>query len=65
MKTFRIVAICVVIAAVLALTGLGRRGFHWFPVFILWSGFLVGVALLADKMLTAVGNKTRWPDNSN
>ena len=45
MKTIRIVAICLVIAAVLALTGIGHRGFHWFPVFVVFAGFLIGIAL--------------------
>lgn len=65
MKTVRLVSICLVIAAVLAMTGIGHRGFHWFPTFIVFAGFLIGVALLADKALSAISEKFWRDKNSN
>jgi hypothetical protein len=59
MKTVRLISICLAIAAVLAMAGLGHRGYHWFPAFIMFSGFLIGVALLADKAFSAIIEKIR------
>ena len=63
MKPIRLILICLIIAAVLAMTGVGHRGFHWFPTFIVFSGFLIGIALLADKMVSAIYERIRRDEN--
>ena len=65
MKAVRLVSICLAIAAVLAMIGIGHRGYHWFPTFIVFAGFLIGVALLADKAFSAISEKFRRDRNSN
>jgi len=68
MKTVRLVLICMSISAVMALTGIGRRGFHWFPIFVTGSFFLIGIALLAEKALSKISAASEkfWRDkNSN
>jgi hypothetical protein len=65
MKTIRLVLICLMIVAVLAMTGVGHRGFHWFPTFVVFAGFLIGIALLADKVISAIYEKIRRDENPN
>ncbi len=41
----------------MALTTLGSRGHHFWGTFIITSGFVIGVGMLADKALKKMTDK--------
>ena len=46
MQTGTLIIVGLAVGALVAITGLGTRGFHFLPSFILVSGFVIGVGML-------------------
>lgn len=46
-----------IVGALVSVMGAGARGFHFLPMFILASGFVLGVGLLVNRAAESV--KTR------
>jgi hypothetical protein len=63
MKFTHLIVISLTVGALLALAPIGHRGYHLFPVFVVMSGFVLGVGALVNKVLKAVGRKIRRPDD--
>jgi len=63
MKFTHIIVTSVTVGALLALAPMGHRGYHFFPSFIIMSGFVFGIGMLVNKALKAVDTKVRRPKN--
>ena len=54
MQTGTLIIVGLAVGALVAITGLGTRGFHFLPSFILVSGFVIGVGLLVNRAVERV-----------
>jgi hypothetical protein len=55
----RLIVTSLVVGGLLALAPIGQRGYHFFPVFILMSGFVLGVGVLVNEALRRLPEKQK------